>query len=107
MYEPLTLILQVALYRLQPSTKLTPVTTYTLKEIHNWNHNYMVTSLGAYEDRLVAGDQISSVSLIKVSDTELVTEARDYGPLYPIALEALSERSLICSNVCNFHHHIL
>ncbi|PPR07110.1 hypothetical protein CVT24_010946 [Panaeolus cyanescens] len=88
----------VALFRLEASTDLPPVTTYTLKEIHNWNHNYMVTSLGSYQDRLVAGDQISSVSLIKVTDTELISEARDYGPLYPMALEALDEKSLVCSN---------
>ena len=58
-----------------------------------------MTSLGSFEDRVVAGDQISSVSLLKVTDSSLISEARDYGPLYPLAVEALDSDNIITSNV--------
>ncbi|KDR82646.1 hypothetical protein GALMADRAFT_837022 [Galerina marginata CBS 339.88] len=71
---------------------------FALKRLAEWNHNYMVTSLGSFNDRVVAGDQISSVSLLKVTENKLLSEARDYGPLYPIAVEALDDKNLIVSN---------
>ncbi|KAF8158252.1 mono-functional DNA-alkylating methyl methanesulfonate N-term-domain-containing protein [Crassisporium funariophilum] len=88
----------VLLYRLDCSSEELTTPLYSLKNIADWNHNYMVTSLGAYEDRIVAGDQISSVSLLKVTDTKLIPEARDYGPLHPICVEALDSANLICAN---------
>lgn len=62
----------------------------------------MVTSLGSFEEIIVAGDQISSVSLLKLSDDKLVSIARDYGPLYPISVEALNSTTIIASNVSIF-----
>lgn len=59
----------------------------------------MVTSLGSFDDSIVAGDQISSVSLLKLVDDRLVSVARDYGPLYPVAVEALNKTTLIAANV--------
>lgn len=47
----------------------------------------------------MAGDQISSVSLLKIVENEVVLEARDYGPLYPVAVEALDQKNIICANV--------
>ena len=58
-----------------------------------------MTSLGSFNDHIAAGDQISSVSLLKVKDDKLISEARDYGPLYPVAVEALSDTNIIASNV--------
>jgi DNA damage-binding protein 1 len=75
------------------------VPTYTLKKLAEWNHNYLVTSLVSFGDHVVAGDHISSVSLLKIIKDEVVLEARDYGPLYPVAVEALDSKSLICANV--------
>lgn len=72
---------------------------YSLKKLAEWNHNYLVTSLGSFGDRVVAGDQISSISLLKIIENEVVLEARDYGPLYPVAVEALDSKNLICANV--------
>ena len=45
------------------------------------------------------GDQISSVSLLKVAEASLVVEAKDYGPLYPVSVEALDSDNIICANV--------
>ncbi|KAJ3503729.1 hypothetical protein NLJ89_g8306 [Agrocybe chaxingu] len=88
----------ILLYRLEVYEEESPAPTFTFKKLAEWNHNYMVTSLSSFADRVVAGDQISSVSLLKVADERLISEARDYGPLYPVAVEALSTKSLICAN---------
>ena len=72
---------------------------YTLKKLAEWNHNYLVTSLGSFGDRVVAGDQISSISQLKIVENEVVLEARDYGPLCPVSVEALDSKNLICANV--------
>jgi len=60
----------------------------------------LVSSLGSFGNRIVAGDQISSVSLLKVTETSLVSQAKDYGPLYPISVEALDSENIICANDC-------
>jgi DNA damage-binding protein 1 len=95
---------QILLYHLDTSSDDGLAPSYSLKKVAEWNHNYMVTSLGTFDDRIVAGDQISSVSLLKVAGDELISEARDYGPLYPVAVEALNSKSLICANV-GFNSH--
>lgn len=73
--------------------------TYTLQKIAEWNHNYIVTSLVSIGDHLFVGDNISSVSVLKVVDSKLQTVARDYGPLWPIAIEALNENTVIGATV--------
>ena len=77
---------------------LAPV--YVLKKLAEWNHNYLVTSLGSFGNLVVAGDHISSFSVLQIIDNKLVLEARDYGPLYPVAVEALDGKNFICANVC-------
>ena len=72
---------------------------FSLKRVADWNHNYLVSSLGSFGNRIVAGDQISSLSLLKVAETNLVSEAKDYGPLYPVSVEALDSDNVICANV--------
>lgn len=72
---------------------------FSLKRIVDWNHNYLVSSLGSFGNRIVAGDQISSVSLLNVTETSLVSLAKDYGPLYPVSVEALDSDNIICANV--------
>jgi DNA damage-binding protein 1 len=79
--------------------------SFTLQMLSEWNHNYMLTSLATYGDRIVAGDQISSVSILKVSDSTVHNVARDYGPLWPVCVEASDEANLIGANVkaiCHF-----
>jgi DNA damage-binding protein 1 len=48
---------------------------------------------------VVIGDIASSVSLVDVGDGKIESVARDYAPLFPFALEALSEDSFIGANV--------
>ena len=90
----------MVLYRLDISLDngLTPL--YSLKKLAEWNHNYLVTSLGSFGNHVVVGDQISSVSLLEITGEDISLKARDYGPLYPVAVEALGNKSIICSNVC-------
>jgi DNA damage-binding protein 1 len=72
---------------------------FSLKRVAEWNHNYLVSSLGSFGNRIIAGDQISSVSLLKVEEESLVSQAKDYGPLYPVSVEALDSDNIICANV--------
>jgi len=74
----------------------------SLDKVAEWNHNYLVTSLGAAGDHVFAGDQISSVSLLKVLDEKLQTVARDYGPRWPVSIEAIDEKNVIGANVLAF-----
>jgi DNA damage-binding protein 1 len=70
-----------------------------LKRLTDWNHNYLVTSLGSAGEHVFAGDQISSVSLLKAGEEKLQTVARDYGPQWPISVEAIDEKNVIGANV--------
>ena len=59
----------------------------------------MVTQLAVYNDRLIVGDSMHSVSLISVSaDGVMKTIARDFIPLWPMAVEAVDESSIIGAN---------
>ncbi|KAH9480543.1 DNA damage-binding protein 1a [Psilocybe cubensis] len=88
----------IVMYHVDVTTEDVTVPTYSLKKLAEWNHNYLVTSLGTFNNRVVAGDHISSVSMLKVEDNKLLSEARDYGPLYPLCVEALDESNVIASN---------
>jgi len=59
----------------------------------------MVTSIASYDNHVMAGDQISSVSILQVVDSKLQNVARDYGPLWPVCVEASDQGSLIGANV--------
>jgi DNA damage-binding protein 1 len=91
---------KVMLFRLDASDYLSSA-TFALQKVTEWNHNYFVTSLASYSDNLVAGDHISSVSVLKVVNSQLQTVSRDYGPLWPVCVEALDEKSIIGANVCD------
>ena len=82
-------------------TEDVPSPSITLESLSEWNHNYMLTSLATYGDHVVAGDQISSVSLLKVSDSTVQNVARDYGPLWPVCVEASDGANIIGANVRN------
>lgn len=72
----------------------------TLQVVGQWNHNYLVTQLAVYGNRLVVGDCIHSVSLLEVGpDFVMTTIARDYAPLWPIAVEASNESNIVGANV--------
>ncbi|KAG5648442.1 hypothetical protein DXG03_005016 [Asterophora parasitica] len=86
----------VFLYRLKSSDQATP--SLHLEKLSEWTHNYIVTSLASYGDRIVAGDKINSVSLLKVVNEKLQNIARDYGPLWPICVEASDADNIIAAN---------
>ena len=101
---------QILLFQLDSSFDESSALVFSLKRIVDWNHNYLVSSLGSFGNWIVAGDQISSVSLLKVTETSLVSHAKDYGPLYPVSVEALDSDNIICANVSycsieNVHIH--
>lgn len=72
---------------------------FALQKVAEWNHNYCVISLVSRNDTLMLGDAISSITFLKLSGTRLEVVARDYGPLWPVCIEALSVKSVIGANV--------
>ncbi|OBZ68977.1 DNA damage-binding protein 1 [Grifola frondosa] len=84
-------------------------TSETLKKVASWNHNYCVTTLVADGDTLVVGDAISSVSILKVeAGPRLQAVARDYGPLWPVAVGSLGHGGVIGANSdCNLFTFVL
>ena len=75
-------------------------TTLRLSKVSEWNHNYIVTSLVYRYGQLVVGDAISSVSVLRLDNREqLRSVARDYAPLWPVAVEGTSRGEIIGANV--------
>jgi len=73
-----------------------------LEQVAEWNHNYFVTSLVSVGDIVKIGDAISSVSVLKIDGDTIRTIARDYGPLWPIAIESTNDGGVIGGNSdCN------
>ncbi|KAJ7288527.1 CPSF A subunit region-domain-containing protein [Mycena rebaudengoi] len=71
----------------------------TLHMVSTLNIHYFVTSMVSFENRLVIGDQISSVSLLEVSkDAKLRSLGRDLTPLSPVSVEALDRTNIIAGS---------
>ncbi|KAG1743291.1 CPSF A subunit region-domain-containing protein [Suillus paluster] len=70
----------------------------TLARMATWNHNYLVTSLASRGDRILLGDAISSISMLRLEDNRLHLIARDYGALWPTCVELMSNSTLIGAN---------
>ena len=75
---------------------------YRLRLLSAWNHNYVVEHLASFDNYLVVGDRINSISLVKVVNEQLTSVARDYGPLWPVSVDASSETDIITANVSTF-----
>lgn len=95
-------VFQVSFFKLDTSG-----TEATLVKKHEWNHNYLVTSLVVSGSYLLIGDAISSVSVLQVIQVDengeivekLKTVARDYGPLWPVSLQGWGKEGVIGANV--------
>lgn len=74
-----------------------------LNQLALWDRNYFVTSLVSKESTLIVGDPISSVSVLRPVGTVLRTVARDYSPLWPVAIEAIGTSGVIGANVRGLH----
>lgn len=70
-----------------------------MEGVATWFNIYIPKSLASFNDRIVTGDLVHSVAIIRVKESKFVTEARDYGAMFPVAVEALSEDSLITGTV--------
>lgn len=70
-----------------------------LERIATWNHNYLVTSLASRGDRILVGDAISSISVLRLEANRLHLIARDYGALWPTSAEFMSDSTFIGANV--------
>lgn len=88
----------VMLFCLDIDTEIYPAGLH-FRKVTEWNHNYLVTGLGAIGNHVFVGDQISSVSLLKCTEERFETVARDYGPRWPVSVEAIDEKNVIGANV--------
>ncbi|KAK0199472.1 hypothetical protein DFS33DRAFT_1388417 [Desarmillaria ectypa] len=72
---------------------------FSLSKLSVWNHNYIVAIVVARgEDCLVVCDGIQSVSLLQVTPgpwSRLDMIARDYEPLWPLAVETCEGKGII------------
>ncbi|KZT73848.1 hypothetical protein DAEQUDRAFT_357103 [Daedalea quercina L-15889] len=84
-------------------TETMNASTIRLNKVSEWNHNYIVTSLVCNDRTLIVGDAISSVSMLRLdADGKLQSIARDYAPLWPVAVEAIGKGGVIGANSdCN------
>ncbi|KAJ7935407.1 CPSF A subunit region-domain-containing protein, partial [Mycena leptocephala] len=70
-----------------------------LHKVSSINLNYFVTSLVGYENKLVVGDRITSVSLLEVSENRKIrTLGRDMTPLSPVCVQAVNGKHIIAAN---------
>ncbi|KAF7299245.1 CPSF-A domain-containing protein [Mycena indigotica] len=73
--------------------------TFSLQQVSRMNSNYFVTCLSSYDNRLVLGDQIASISLVEtMEDLRLRTLGRDLAPLSPVCVQAVNERHILAAN---------
>ncbi|KAG9315581.1 CPSF A subunit region-domain-containing protein [Chiua virens] len=63
-----------------------------------FNHNYLITTLVSLEDRLLVGDALTSVSLLKLTGSQIELIAKDYGSLWPTCAALLDDRTIIGGN---------
>ncbi|KAG6854676.1 hypothetical protein C0991_003324 [Blastosporella zonata] len=71
---------------------------FSLELLSEWNHNYLVASLATYGDRIIVGDQLNSVSLLEIFNGKIRNIARDYGPRWPVAVEASDKDTIVAAN---------
>ncbi|OSD07132.1 hypothetical protein PYCCODRAFT_1449240 [Trametes coccinea BRFM310] len=74
-----------------------------LDKTAEWNHNHFVMNLVWDGQYLLVGDAISSVSVLRVVNdaTKLESVARDYGPLWPVAIESTGNGIIGANSDCN------
>ncbi|KAI6039683.1 CPSF A subunit region-domain-containing protein [Pisolithus marmoratus] len=70
----------------------------SLRKVAAWNHNYLITTLVSRGDLLLVGDALTSVSLVKLNESEVELIAKDFGSLWPTCAQLLDEKSLIGAN---------
>ncbi|EJF63344.1 hypothetical protein DICSQDRAFT_153890 [Dichomitus squalens LYAD-421 SS1] len=78
-------------------------TPLSLEKVTEWNHNHFVTNVVVDGERILVGDAISSVSVLKWNERleRLESIARDYGPLWPIAIEGTGNGLIGANADCN------
>ncbi|OSX59780.1 hypothetical protein POSPLADRAFT_1048255 [Postia placenta MAD-698-R-SB12] len=83
-------------------TEIVNGSSMSFHKIGEWNHNYTVTSLVAQDDVVIVGDAICSISMLRIGEGRPSTIARDYSPLWPVAIEAIGKDAVIGANSdCN------
>ncbi|KAF8526426.1 CPSF A subunit region-domain-containing protein [Gautieria morchelliformis] len=87
--------------RTMPSTNPSSI---ELEVAARWTHNYIVSNIVSRGDRIYISDAISSLSVIQwdPSSQTLQNVARDYTPLWPVAIQTFDKDNIVgCNNDCN------
>lgn len=67
-----------------------------------FNHNYLITTLVSRDSKLLVGDALTSVSLLKLEDSQIEPIAKDYGSLWPTSAELLDDNIIVGGNVSTY-----
>ncbi|TFK91964.1 hypothetical protein K466DRAFT_514387 [Polyporus arcularius HHB13444] len=75
----------------------------TLEKVTEWNHSHFVTNLIFDGQYILVGDAISSVAALVWNEQRGRLEAagRDYGPLWPVAIESTGNGIIGANSDCN------
>ncbi|KAL1677809.1 mono-functional DNA-alkylating methyl methanesulfonate N-term-domain-containing protein [Schizophyllum commune] len=78
--------------------------TWTLNMVGEWNHNFVIRTLAVRDNHVAIGDQMHSISLVKVTllpnDTvQLDLISSDYSPLFPTSLALGEKDAVIAANI--------
>ncbi|KAF9236524.1 CPSF A subunit region-domain-containing protein [Melanogaster broomeanus] len=63
-----------------------------------FNHNYLITTLVSRDNKLLVGDALTSVSLLKLNGSQIEPVAKDYGSLWPTCAEMFDDNTIIGGN---------
>ncbi|KAF7291738.1 CPSF-A domain-containing protein [Mycena chlorophos] len=71
----------------------------SLEQVAKMNSNYFVMSISSFDNRLVLGDRIASLSLVELGkDKKLETLGRDLTPLAPNTVQAVDGKYVLAAN---------
>lgn len=92
-FSLLRLTAQVDIYRLLSGAES------GLERLTDWNHNYLVVSVVVADNKIIVGDAVSSLAILRLEKDRLETVSRDYSPLWPLCIGMFDSQTIVGANV--------
>lgn len=92
-FSLLRLTAQVDIYRLLSGAES------GLERLTDWNHNYLVVSVVVADNKIIVGDAVSSLAILRLDKDRLETVSRDYSPLWPLCIGMFDSQTIVGANV--------
>lgn len=93
LFSLLRLTAQVDIYRLLSGAES------GLERLTDWNHNYLVVSVVVADNKIIVGDAVSSLAILRLDKDRLETVSRDYSPLWPLCIGMFDSQTIVGANV--------